>query len=534
MCYLVSTQDYICGHGLGDQDGIKRQFVRPCTFRTRQIGACPNRYTLTTIEEAVPWHCPQCHWKMIQEGLGPLDREIGVVTRRVMSQAGRVPEGNDSISVQLMQETLENAARLMVSSVQLTAIYWHQLRERILREWLGAKEFSHFARYSCDGAMPWWSSFIDGRTTKNPFQRQEPCLEEQLPAYGASNPASDAVPRTSSNRLNDTSGDSNETDVPQLRDITRAPSRSSRSTFHISRGPPRHWSWEGGPPPTVAPGLHNTVVVVGAARAASLSPIPSPEDHSLPASSIAYTESYGSTTPHLSEVDASEAEVTCSQEMYEIENDSDGGVRLEHDSDARSSGTHGTENHLEGESESFSSDLPQEAVTTAVCHLRAMLPMSNSDLSSEPHDNNCGSSPRLTRSSPASIDSGGLRTFDNTPILTREITETFRDIETGHGTPSVWESRRNYMLSDIEAFLATVHSGLARQDDNNQVNGGTGSDGGSSSGSDGYSDFSDIIASYADSTVDRGNDSETDHQSSNEADDEADDDTGGESDTGNR
>lgn len=289
MCNIVFSLDYVCGHSQGHQDGIPDRFYRPCTLRTRRFHGCSNREDPTPLEEAVPWYCPQCHWRLIQEALGPLHREASVVAERVMSQSGRVPEGNDSISIQVCSDDLRRATCLMTSSVQLVAVHWHQLRERVLREWLGAESFSHFARYSCDGAMPWWHAVETGRVKTNPFQRLESCPEERLPDYREPTSALVSTPNPPVDRFRG----SEDVSSSQVSNVNQNPTPYHGNDWNFVSDVHRRAGWVNGPPPTVVPEIYDGVIFLSSLS--SFQDLP-PEDQSLPPSSRLASESYGSPT----------------------------------------------------------------------------------------------------------------------------------------------------------------------------------------------------------------------------------------------
>ncbi|KAL9624568.1 MAG: hypothetical protein Q9160_001232 [Pyrenula sp. 1 TL-2023] len=296
MCYLIIVQRYICGHARGSQDGIPASFYRMCTWRTRIFSGCAKRFDARPTEEAIPWLCPDCHWRSIQDALGPLHHQAMSGGEYVLRQSGRVPEGHDSMFIQSYQESLEGAVQQMITSVRLVAISWHQYRERILREWLGAQGFENFAMHSSDAARPWWDALQRGGANDDPFRRLELSPQEQLPDCRESTPVPDPERRLNW-PLNNPGGPSVAANSPTSNEGSRL------------RG-----GWVNGPPPTLVAQAHPRYP--SSNQAISHDTIPMVPPHILASTSLrnnfelapgptrrASTISYGTATPHPSELD---------------------------------------------------------------------------------------------------------------------------------------------------------------------------------------------------------------------------------------
>ena len=169
MCWDIRTLDYLCGHETQPNHSIPEWFVRACNqTQNPRSDRCQTIHS-RILQETIPWLCPECHWSIIGQGLGPLyATAIQTGQSTIYKLAETFVEGQ-SPGVIAIDNQLRRAIQQTTESILLSGSLFHSLGAQALRGFLGAVAFQTFHQEARNGDHPW--SAISTQDSRNPFQR---------------------------------------------------------------------------------------------------------------------------------------------------------------------------------------------------------------------------------------------------------------------------------------------------------------------------------------------------------------------------
>ena len=169
MCWHVRALDYLCGHERQPDHSIPEWFIRECDqTRNPRSDRCQTVHA-RFLQEIIPWFCPECHWSIISQGLGPLyATAIQTGQSTIYRLAETFVEGQSS-GVLAIENQLRRAIQQTTESISLSGSLFHTLAGQAIRDFLGAAAFRNFHQEARNSDHPW--NVISTQDPRNPFQR---------------------------------------------------------------------------------------------------------------------------------------------------------------------------------------------------------------------------------------------------------------------------------------------------------------------------------------------------------------------------
>ena len=169
MCWNVITLDYLCGHKREPSHGIPDQFIRECDRMHNTLFDRSRTVHSRFLQENIPWLCPDCHWSITSQGLGPLYASaIQTGQSTIHSLAQTLIEGQSS-GVLAISNQLRRAIQQTQESILSSGDIFHNLAAQALRDFLGAAAFRSLQDDTRNINHPW--GVIPTENPRNPFQR---------------------------------------------------------------------------------------------------------------------------------------------------------------------------------------------------------------------------------------------------------------------------------------------------------------------------------------------------------------------------
>jgi hypothetical protein len=158
MCWYIMTLDYLCGHEIHPNHGIPDQFIRECDRSTNVLFNRCQAVHSRFLQERIPWLCPDCHWSIINRGLGPLYAStIQTGQSTINSLADRMRE-DQSLGVLALSNQLRRTIQQTQESVLTSGDIFPA---QALNDFLGAVKFKVLRDEAQNIDHPWRTSLSD-------------------------------------------------------------------------------------------------------------------------------------------------------------------------------------------------------------------------------------------------------------------------------------------------------------------------------------------------------------------------------------
>jgi hypothetical protein len=169
MCWNVETLDYLCGHEKQPNHGIPDLFVRNCGWRHNVFfNRCQTVHSQFR-QEKIPWLCPDCHWSIIKQGLGPLYASAIQTGQSTIDRLFDMTNNDQSMGVLALSNQLDLAIKQTQESILSSGDLFHALAAEALSDFLGTFRFRALQDEARNIDHPWRASLC--HAPRNPFQR---------------------------------------------------------------------------------------------------------------------------------------------------------------------------------------------------------------------------------------------------------------------------------------------------------------------------------------------------------------------------